>query len=629
MMKKKLFILFPGGFKPIHCGHIMLAENAYKNMSQEYDTEIYFIVSPKDRGDIAAKSTVDFLNGICKKAPYMHVVETVECSSPIRYAYILTQTKVMGDGCYCMLASTKDTDIKRARDFFKAFDTFGKYHTDGVEPILMENVSIPLEFTSRTDEFQYTPISSSVLRMDIANNDFESFFDGYRLLVEMRWIDDMDVKAYFNDLRACMGVSIEESILMYHLNEGGLGGHIMHPYEVNNMQFTELFDLICNLMAGKVQDITEKVDGMNLFASVDLDGEPIFARNLSHIRKAPFRLKDMIGMWSDRKNVSNAFIEGSRAVSEVFSHISNPIKFFNTVDINGNLILRKWVNFEVVNPENVNVINYGEKMILIHSIKQAIYNNPDGIIFDRQNYSKEMEQKDKTVLGDAIAISNYNNTHMMLTPNVVLEKQANAAEEAEEILNDITDVISEYGISQLQTIGDYKIAAMMRFFNTRKEFKNIDSAVLTELAKRWVYEAGPNLIWFKQQVDSNTYNIIREFEKNNLTALKNKITRPLEIVIAKAGNKILKQAKNTLTSKNKDNITDNIKKRIVSTIDKAEKMNDQQKDKLEQLLAKINSLDNTVNAIEGIVIEYKGSLLKITGSFGIINQILNLGYNLE
>ena len=104
----------------------------------------------------------------------------------------------------------------------------------------------------------------------------------------------------------------------------------------------------------------------------------------------------------------------------------------------------------------------------------------------------------------------------------------------------------------------------------------------------------------------------------------------MSMILAKAGNKILRKLKNTINSKNQDAVKGDIKKRILSAIDTLENSGDEKsKDKLEQLLAKMETLDNTVNVTEGIVFEYKGRLMKITGSFGIINQIIQMGQSLS
>lgn len=622
-MTKKLFILFPGAFKPVHAGHIMMAENAYKTMSKFYDTEIYFIISSKNRGDITSFSTIEFLSKICEKAPYMHIIETEECPSPIRYAYILTQSKAMGDGCYCMLASTKGTDIKRAKDFFHAFNASGKYYTEGAEPIMMETVSIPLEFTHRTDEFNNTPISASVLRTDIANNDFENFFSGYRLLVEMNWIKDIDVEIYFNDLKDNISVSIEESLAIQHLNEGGLGGHISHPYEVNDMSFEDIMELIENLFCGKITDVTEKVDGMNLFASVDLNGEPIFARNLEHIKEIPYRLKDLENpnLWRGGETVANAFKKGAEIITRVFINIPiSSIDFFNTTDSEGNLIQRKWLNAEVIDPDNPNIIPYDKVMVMFHMFKIAI-ESPEGVYFEEYDDSNDLNYLNKVV-------EKIGNINAKSTPKVIIEKSIKNTSEFREYLDDLKDLLSDYNLSEYNTIYDYKKAALTNYINSK--FNNLDTDIIDALSVRWAGKKGAevNMYWFKQRLDKDIYNKIRDFEKDNLKQLQKKVIKPLETIFIKIGNKIISKSKNLVNSGNESKAISKIKKQITDIIDITDKKGTEaEKDKLEQLLVKLDQVGNIINASEGLVFRYKGKLLKLTGSFAIINAMNNIKYN--
>ena len=623
-MKKKLHILFPGGFKPVHAAHIFLAENAVKTMSQDYEPEVHFLVSSKGRGSISTESTIKFLRKIAAQAPYMHVDVPVDCPSPIRYAYILTQAKAFGDGCYCLLSSTKGSDIKRAKDFFTLFDKHGKYHTEGVEPILMETVSIPLEFSNRTDEYQHTPISSNILRMDLINKDFENFFDGYRLLVECGWMDCDDIKRYYDDLRADMGISIEEGIAIQHLNEGGLGGHISHPYEIDDMTFADLSELILKLFHGDITDVTEKIDGVNLFASVGLDGEPIFARNLSHISEIPYKMKDIENPdnWHGGSAVSETFRKGAEIIAKVFSGMDNSaVNFFNITDSQGNLIERKWINAEIVNPENINIIPYSKLMVLFHDIRVAV-ESPDGIFWKND----DSIQEDLEYL-NSIA-EKVSNGKAGADGKVVLEKNEKGGEEAIPFLNALNDIRSDFELIETATIFDYKKAALIKFISSK--FKNAEWEIIDALGERWLGNKGKsiyNLYWFKQRVDPETYEKIREFEKNDLPVLKKKIVKPLELLFIKIGNKIISKTRNLINAGSENKVEKQIRKQILDIIELTDKEGtESDKDKLEQLLVKMNQVKNTINASEGLVFRYKNKMLKLTGSFSIISAMNNIKY---
>lgn len=629
-MKERLNILFPGGFKPVHSAHIMLAQNAYDKLSAVHDVHIYFIISKTERDGIPAQPSIDFMKKMFETVPYMDLI-VCDSGSPLRMAYTITGEKRFGDGYYTILSSTKELDWKRTEEFCKAFLRNGKYYTPGVKPLLVGPFSAPLEFSHRTDHFNGCPMSSLVLRQDLINDEFENFFSGYRLLIETKWITNEMLDKYYNDLRTNTGLFIGESIVYNQLNEGGVGGHICNPYEINEMSFTDLFSLVTDLFTGNIEDVTEKVDGMNLYASVNLKGEPIFARNKYHISEHPFLLDDIRrnGMWAKTPVISDAFREGAYAIAAVFNNIPNTVDFFNTVNVNGKLRFRKWVNFEVVDPNSVNVISYSTRMILIHSIELIGYDSPDGIFYP--DYDRSLEQAELDRIGEAIAKTTYKDTSIGLTPKVILDKHAENADEAKEICDDIFDLISEYGISQLDTIGDFMLASAKRYLSTKSEFKHLSPDMIERIARYLLKDEEANgLLWFRKFLSNDDFIKLRAFRRSKRTEFKRTIGRPLEMILAKAGNKILKNLKNTINSKNQDAVKGDIKKRILSAIDTLENSKDEKsKDRLEQLLAKMETLDNTVNAIEGIVFEYKGRLIKITGSFGIINQIIQMGQSLS
>lgn len=628
-MKKKLFILFPGGFKPLHSAHIMLAQNAYEKMSPGLDTHIYFIISRTERDGIPAQPSIDLMNKMFADVPYMHVI-VCDSGSPLRMAYTIAGEKRFGDGYYTLMSSTKESDWRRTEDFCRAFSENGKYYTPGVEPLFVGPFSAPLTFARRTDEFEGEPISSTVLRNDLANDDFSNFFSGYRLLLETRWMTNEMLDEYYNRLRTDMGHFIGESTVYNRLNEGGVSGHISHPYEIKNMRFSDLFGLITKLFSGEITDITEKVDGMNLYASVNLRGEPIFARNKYHISQQPFLLDDIKrnGMWAKTKTIGDSFREGAYAVAAVFNNMENPVEFFNTVDVNGNLTYRKWVNLEVVDPDNVNVINYPARMILVHSVVLIGYSSPDGIFYP--DYDKVQEQTDKETLGKAIDKTVYEDTSIGFTPKVIIDKCNEYIEDAVEVCDDIADLMSEYGISQTDTIGDFMTASAVNVLSKKPEFGHIPQETLSMIAGYLMRnDDAQDMRSLGKYLSKDDFIKVRNIKRGKLTEFKRLVGRPLEMILAKAGNKIIKNLKNTINSDRQDTVRKDVKTRIVAAIDAIEKGDEKSKDKLEQLLAKMETLDNTVNAAEGIVFEYNGQLVKITGSYGIINQILQMNHSLS
>ena len=67
----------------------------------------------------------------------------------------------------------------------------------------------------------------------------------------------------------------ESQIIM----EGGMAGHMAHPIDFAYFTAKDLKGLITDIFSGKIEDITEKVDGTNIQATMNDAGEVVFIRN--------------------------------------------------------------------------------------------------------------------------------------------------------------------------------------------------------------------------------------------------------------------------------------------------------------------------------------------------------------
>lgn len=177
---KKIVLLFPGGFKPPHMGHATIV-NHYAANKNVY--KIIVLVSPKSRDGINALDSLK----IWKLLPVNSKVEIIESksNSPVADAfdYVFSlppdSKEIVG-----LIGSNKD-DIKRSANFAKQVNDYkhkatknGKLIPAGVIPI-EANYTNPLTYKNRSDEFNNNPISSSILRKDVAENNYNNFITNY------------------------------------------------------------------------------------------------------------------------------------------------------------------------------------------------------------------------------------------------------------------------------------------------------------------------------------------------------------------------------------------------------------------------------------------------------------------
>ena len=106
---------------------------------------------------------------------------------------------------------------------------------------------------------------------------------------------------------------------------------------------------------------------------------------------------------------------------------------------------------------------------------------------------------------------------------------------------------------------------------------------------------------------------------------------PLDIIFLKLGNDIISLCQGFINDAGKNVVISELERELKQTV--ADIQNDpntkeSSKTKLLNQLNRLAALDDKINAAEGIVFTYKGRLMKCTGSFAPINQILgSLKYN--
>jgi hypothetical protein len=93
---------------------------------------------------------------------------------------------------------------------------------------------------------------------------------------------------------------------------GGLAGHMAHLHESTELTFNDIVDALEKIASGNITT-TEKVDGQNLFVTVDENGVLRAARNLSDLRKGGMLPKEFTDKWKGHP-AESAFIGGFEAL---------------------------------------------------------------------------------------------------------------------------------------------------------------------------------------------------------------------------------------------------------------------------------------------------------------------------
>ena len=612
--------MVPGGFKPVHAGHIELIKSYLKG-DPEHDTNVYVIISNKDREGLSAQTSYDFLNKIFGKFRNFHCIISPD-KSPVYTVYNMTATKFFGDGLYAMGSSTKEDDVARQFEYNKRFSKDGSYYTPGVKVLMLIPDGMPV-YQTRDDDFNHTPISSTIMRQDLIRDDYNAFLSAYEVPYITGYVNEPMIQEYYRQLK---------SEIKIPMNETAAAGRIDHPYDDNDLTFGEIKEMIMSLFSGKITDIEEKIDGINILASVDSNGNVIFARNKTQLLNTPMLADDIKNNsnWNEKTKMS--FINGVNTITKVFNNIKNKIEYFNYDDKADGVKYRNWISIEIVDHSNMNVIPYVDNFVSFHKkiitvctkyypkedYSKSVFSDPN---IDTDTYKLEQAIKETNLKDDEFKAA--------ITPKMIFRNVGNSSMMAGENINELIDLMEEYDLSDHNTVAEFKYKSFLKYIINNKPVKNLTKDVMEKLASRWSGIRNVNINDFRVKDDANGANKImirniREFEKNGLTALRRRIMMPLDRFFINLGNDVLKLFKGGKNDGNETKVIEQIRRSISDAIAAIQETgNTKALDKLEYLLFRLGDTID-INASEGIVFKYHGRFYKLTGTFAVLNQIMDV-----
>ena len=113
-----------------------------------------------------------------------------------------------------------------------------------------------------------------------------------------------------------------KKLILEEIEEGGLGGHMSHMYEDQDLTFGELKAVFHQASKGKLESVTEKLDGQNTFFTFDPATGLRFARNTAHIKTNGMGADEIESRWADKPNVAAAFGKAYKVLSAAIAALS-------------------------------------------------------------------------------------------------------------------------------------------------------------------------------------------------------------------------------------------------------------------------------------------------------------------
>ena len=670
---KNVTVLFPGGFKPITGAHMALAQRYAQNSQVD---KVIMLIGPKDRDGITQDKSIKMFNLLNRNNNIE--IQPTKFNSPIMAAYeYLFELPEDTQGQYALAASEKDDDYVRVKSFIPNID---KYKTVGDRNARKIPSGVDaVELTVSVDPLKYDdgkPISASAVRAALNADAYSKFKDSYpnydESIIKNIWQmlggaptygDVMGVKEWFlqeleNDAREIeeqmaggymtpkgavahdkkikklrMSLDREDDkgfvydfkkfpktvIGVPYLTEGGLAGHMAHPFDKNKSQsltFGDMKEMIARGLQGRldIEDaVTEKTDGQNIFMTVK-DGEVRFARNKGE-RANPLSVKELQAKFAGRGAISDAFGEAGNDLSSAFSKVGEDK--LSSIFQNGKV----FANMEIIYPATKNVIPYEVAVLQFHNL----------IEYDENGNVVETDLNGGNVVQRAVQDAN---AHMQKTFNLIPPQKIkvgaveNFQDYQDALFSELDELRDKYNLQDNDRIAEYHKAWWKDVIRQKAENLNYDISdeLIDQLVNRWSFNDKSNsIVKIKKQIDNSEFlEWVNMFDKKDFKKYQKDNIQPFESIFLKLGAEIMKNASNFLAANPAKSVQD-IRKDIAQVIRDLRSTQDISKMALlKRQLDRIKRLGGfeKIVPIEGIVFTYGGRTFKLTGAFAPINQIL-------
>jgi cytidyltransferase-like protein len=403
--------------------------------------------------------------------------------------------------------------------------------------------------------------------------------------------------------------NLNESLLL----EGGAYGHMSHPFDDMDLSFGDLKNIITKALEGDLGVVREKTDGQALAISWK-NGRLIAARNKGHLAGAganAMGIEDVASKFSGRGGLTDAYNFAMKDLSAAISSLSDAQrkKIFNEGGC--------FMNLEVIWPTSVNVIPYGQALLVFHNtVCYDIDGNPiaadNGAASTLAGMIKQVNadvQEKYTIQGP---------------PITSIPKNENLSSKQGKYISKLKKLQSEFKLNDSSTMAEYHQAWWENFVNKSKV--KLQKLEKEALVRRWAF--GNKSFRLNTIADKTAQKWAIENDKVNVAKQQKDNMKPFEEIFLGVGADVLEFVGSVLTV-HPDKAIRAMKEKFKSVAAQVRSGGDPSKiAKLKQELSRLNDLGgiNKIVATEGIVFFYGGKTYKLTGTFAPLNQILGIFY---
>lgn len=467
----------------------------------------------------------------------------------------------------------------------------------------------------RTEGVSGTAVRQSIIKGDksafakIMPNGVDRMFDDFVVAFKtfrQTLSDTINEYINFTTLRDYITESVINTTYKPMIVEGGAGGHMSHPFDYDELTGDNLIELVEDLFGGKITDMKEKLDGTNIHATMNNNGQVVFIRNKSNLNSelGGMSIQDMADKWADKPSVQNTFLTAGKIITEIFNKLGK--KYFNPDDET-----RKVINCECIIAGKTNVMPYASDRVAFHGYK--IYKKNSNTWEETENVEGHVEDIYKAAEGIDAAKPRM---------NLVIKSVEEANKFAKVFKGKLEKLFKDEKLGTNVSLETWK---RCRFEKIMPEWLNDGGKdVVTAVYNRWFNDDKSFKATELKKIYADNYKdvVSDKFAKPYVK----QVMEPIDDLFLEIGNQFINLCNGFTNDDAYASVVDTLTKDIEDVCNNIEKNGSEEvKQQLEFQLTRLRKLgDNAINHAEGVVFTYKGRLMKATGSFAAINQILGI-----
>lgn len=406
-----------------------------------------------------------------------------------------------------------------------------------------------------------------------------------------------------------MQASDARLLMERYLAEGGASGHLMHLYDNRGLTFGELKEALSLAADGRLERVTEKLDGLNIVFTYGSDGLKA-ARSGGDIKAGGMDAAALAAKFQGRGNLKDAFDGAFAVLRDALGSL--PASVRSKAFSNGTT----WYSAEVVYSKNPNVINYDSDYVVFHA-SPVFKTGKDGGVSRLEDapgvalLEKHVERMQQAVTQRSWRVRG---------PALLRLKQLGDGSVLTRATSAISAAQAAAGCSDADTLGTY----LRNVVREEVADLGLEPAAAEAVTARVVGDPGaPRLPDIKRMVPAEQHGAVSTFVKASPALLKRAIS-PIEKAVHSFSVEVLRGLRSALVGDHDAEVM-----RLRHEVDAAVKAiqasgNATAMDVLQKQMEKLGSTDDIAAAMEGVVFVFKGNAYKFTGSFAPANQILGL-----